>query len=1632
MTLLLALMVPLAVMAQTTIYEMDFAGSPYGWSTYNTYGTGTVAVTNGKLVFTSETTGPVSGQAVASVFGDKMVDLTNDTQDRVVKVGFKLKPSVYTTTSNQRFAFQVGYFANNSSEFTERKTIYSNNELFKDDHNNLLEVSFSVIMEMPEGSRIAFQMLSQTTGKAWFLDDVYVQTVVPTGLAVTNITDSSADFGWDAISDISQWQVQYTRYLLIGNPWNDATTVTAIANPFPLTELNSNYTYMIRVAAKIGNNLSSYSDYVVFHTLRTPVTVDRQNPFTDDFADAVNWDFQGNARFQRWTVGTDTCHTNTQNPLDNRSMYVGCGNSSSYGYNCTNQRACTYAYKRFSLTETDYQISFWWTGQGYQQADYMRVFLVPDDTDLSTLSNLELPDGMSYSTQPQGWMPLDGGHGLNQQDEWVHYNATFELDNPGLYKVVFLWRNEARSDDYSPAAVDDFSLMYDYCDPPTIVNIANMEHSSNVSVVWENVPSIATTVSLQYKKTSESQWSEVITVAANETHYVLFNLEGNTDYEVRLTCDCSSSYSTQTFTSGCAYVTDYPLTYDFSEGIPGCLDIVSDHEVVGNYFGETCLYVIGNDGSITSPTLDLNLVNYGIKVSFNWYHNNHVDNVNCNDGVKVQYSTDYVNWTDASEVVRMYDATAGWSEKKFAVTALNRNVTGKRGWIRLQFVRDCGNRNFYIDDLSMDKIADCSPVDGFSKVFNGYSATLSWTAGEFQTEWKVARSTDATVDPGSTAFQTVTEPTITLDDVEWGTYVWIRSNCQAAGGSSDWTQFDLTEGYGPCADITGLTHSEIYNHNDITISWTPGAYQAEWEVVYSKDPSFNIDDVTDSQIHVVTEPQYTAHFVYEDTYRVWVRANCQLEGGYTDWQMISFMPTQYVDVTLNNGTNTNAMVPVNPSLTNADDMSMSQFILPQASVTSYEGKIKGLKFYANASSTADFTDAKFEVYMRETTQTAFGADEFADWSAMKSVYYGPLSVVMEGENAVMNIAFSNYFDYSGQGNLMIGIKQVVKGTDTTTPSLAWYGVETSGYASVGKNNTAEITRCQFLPKVQISNRAMDMPCPAPTLLRAVNVQHNAVTFGWVPGLEETSWVLGYRAGTSGDYTELPVTENPYTLTGLNSNTYYEITLKASCGGDEYSNQATTHVTTVMGNTFTTDGNWNVAANWSFNAVPAIDDEVYVSAVAVVPEGYVAEAKSVEILSGGSLTIADGGQMKCATPFRGKMQRFVAGYGETNDGYVLVASPVSTTIGAIEGFVSGNQFDNIDLYLFNQNNALWNNTKFSTDTHVDGVGDFPAGSIFLGTMFSETKAYLYANKYNTTLGFNATVSSLFPATTGAGTEVNLDFYSASPLAGWNLIGNPYTCDAYLSDNTPFYRMNDEGNLIELATDKAIKPCEGVFVQRGENTLTKVTFVTTEPSKGRGSLDLSLNKMATNRSGSSTLDRVRISFDEGQEVNRLDLMANPNRLYIPVDGKELSVACPAVMGEMPLNFDAAENGTFTIAVNIKDAEMSYLHLIDNLTGNDIDLLQTPSYTFDAKVSDYASRFKVVFAQGDGVQDGDFAFISNGNLVVNGTGTLQIVDMMGRTISSFSTSDHISTSNLAKGVYVLRLINGDQVKSQKIVVK
>lgn len=88
-----------------------------------------------------------------------------------------------------------------------------------------------------------------------------------------------------------------------------------------------------------------------------------------------------------------------------------------------------------------------------------------------------------------------------------------------------------------------------------------------------------------------------------------------------------------------------------------------------------------------------------------------------------------------------------------------------------------------------------------------------------------------------------------------------------------------------------------------------------------------------------------------------------------------------------------------------------------------------------------------------------------------------------------------------------------------------------------------------------------------------------------------------------------------------------------------------------------------------------------------------------------------------------------------------------------------------------------------------------------------------------------------------------------------------------------------------------------------------------------------------------------------------------------------------------------------------------------------------------TDYESRFKLVFSTQvpepvEG-QDQPFAYISNGEIIVNGEGILQVIDMTGRMIISRDGVHTISTNGMTPGVYVLRLINGEKTKTQKIVL-
>ena len=370
---------------------------------------------------------------------------------------------------------------------------------------------------------------------------------------------------------------------------------------------------------------------------------------------------------------------------------------------------------------------------------------------------------------------------------------------------------------------------------------------------------------------------------------------------------------------------------------------------------------------------------------------------------------------------------------------------------------------------------------------------------------------------------------------------------------------------------------------------------------------------------------------------------------------------------------------------------------------------------------------------------------------------------------------------------------------------------------------------------------------------------------------------------------------------------------------------------------------------------------------------------------------------------------IIGYNEEGGGWNLISSPV----GNVDiNLVNNMTINTFDLYYFDQNgddegNEWINYKPMGANTADEYTPAF--------TTLECGKGYLYANSGDVTLQFPD------EAYIGEG-EFDLDFNAelAENMRGMNLVGNPYNATATV--DLPFYRMENDAFIALEGVE--INPMEGIIVF-AEAEGDKVNFAQSE-TNGKTSL-LALNLS----SNSKVIDRAIVSFNEGRTLPKVQFNRNSSKVYITMDNNDYALVRSEGMGEMPVNFKAESNGTYSLNFVAENVEFSYLHLIDNLTGANQDLLANPSYSFEARTTDYATRFRLVFATAN--NEDSFAFFSNGSLIINneGNATLQVVDVTGRIVKCENINGSASVNiDAASGVYMVRLVNGDNVKVQKVV--
>lgn len=404
------------------------------------------------------------------------------------------------------------------------------------------------------------------------VDNIMISEItcpIPSNLAATNITTTTADLSWTENGTASEWIVYHK--ISTDSIW---TETTVYSTNYQLTGLTPDMSYSVRVASDCGNgtDVSPFSNLVSFITLPTcpspsGLTVSNISQTNVDLAWTSNgaetsWDIvYGAVGFDIDTEGTIV--TATTNPFTltgltaatNYQVYVraNCGSgdisnwSSPIQFNttiCDLSEQCEYT---FICTDS--------YGDGWNGGA-----LVIEQNSI-TIATIEAIDhygsGNSY-TDTFHVMLCDN---ISTTFNWIEGSYDNEvaltiLDPAGNQLFSSVGMTNASSPILT--IVTNCSAVGESCDTPTNVQVNAASNSANVS--WTSTESAWI---VEYKLATASNWTASPTLTT--TTYNITGLTASTNYVVRVksVCDASneSDWSAEIpFTTLAGDVTTYTIT----------------------------------------------------------------------------------------------------------------------------------------------------------------------------------------------------------------------------------------------------------------------------------------------------------------------------------------------------------------------------------------------------------------------------------------------------------------------------------------------------------------------------------------------------------------------------------------------------------------------------------------------------------------------------------------------------------------------------------------------------------------------------------------------------------------------------------------------------------------------------------------------------------------------------------------------------------------------------------------------------------------------------------------------------------------------------------------------------------------
>ena len=878
----------------------------------------------------------------------------------------------------------------------------------------------------------------------------------------------TAQISWvDTDPTHGAWNVYYRELPADEEPTDDWTIQNADAMTTVLENLTPQTTYQAFVVTDCGTgDISDKTDTVVFTTTATAVEL----PYIQDFEDMDNLSgilLTQIAGTNTWHIGSAVAYM-TEGEESGSSLYISGDNGVSNTYTNSTSVALASIIVDFS-EQAEYIMEFDLKVKGeysYTPYDYFRVYALDASQPLSNYAS-----GTALCSQKANIL------------NWEHQTITFPAEFIGTTKnIILLWYNDNSTQNNPPAAVDNIHIRATNCVPAENVALVSTEQNS-ATLSWEGT---AESYIVTYYKASEP--TEVMTEDVYDTTIELTDLEGSTEYVVTITAVCGDETSRPTdalhFITDCAPITDdvWFENFDAAYGSESaanqmfmCYDVLVSTPANNGTFPR--IYHQGYAPAAHSGAVTLEFKGPGLlalpefdrplnTLRFEFYANTTASSAATAGVMEVGLITDEMDST--SFVPLQTVEPVGFSRSgSFLVGPFDFDqLSYTEGRIALRYTPEPANygESWNLDDFKVIPIPACPSPNANSVVVSNVtdvSATISWTdTDETHNAWIVYYKSE---DEEEYTSVSATEQSITLTGLE------------AITSYSVYVQTD-------CGTEDNVSRTDIVTFSTIATPITDFPYYQTFEDLESNPASFEFRNEYVNEWYVGTATGVPSD-EEETTTSLYISNDQGVSNAYS----------------VSDGSYASAIMPVTFG-------ESSEYIL------SFDYKLIGEIINSN----------KYDYFM------LFMCD-------------GGVNIPSNGQpqGEGVTVLMDKTTDVPAWTTASISLSNV---TNTTKQIVFYWRNDSYG----GTN-----------PPIAIDNISIvGVDCASPTNLASTTITANEATLSWQENGSATSWTIYYKAENETEYSSVVVSENPATITNLSPATTYTAYVVADCDG-EYSGSSNT-------------------------------------------------------------------------------------------------------------------------------------------------------------------------------------------------------------------------------------------------------------------------------------------------------------------------------------------------------------------------------------------------------------------------------------------------------------------------------------------